>query len=157
VGLMIKAPSITREFTLCWSGDPALALPEDAEERARVLKQARETGNWSPLIIEGQQPTLFHFKDLTRAEFGWWDGERSNSARLGRPLGALEASDLVLRLALRGVDNFGTHKVARKQHGAVWLCDVDIINAISDQAGSGPLVEFAEIVLERAANPIRPL
>lgn len=154
---MIKAPSVQREYTLIWSGDPALSLPEDAQERSRVLADARLTGNWAPLIADGQQPTLFHFKDLTRAEFGWWDGERSNSARLGRPLGVLEASDLVLRLALRSVDNFGSHKVTRKQFGPVWLCELDIINAISDQAGSAPLVEFAEIVLERAANPIRPL
>ena len=154
---MIKAPSIQHEFTLVFSGDPALSLPEDPDERARVLKVARETGNWAPLIIDGQQPTLFHFKDLTRSEFGWWDGERCHSARLGRPLGALEASDLVLRLALRTVDNFGKHKVSRKQHGPVWLADSDIINALNEEAGSGPLVEFAEIVLERAASPIRPL
>ena len=154
---MIKAPSIQHEYTLVWSGDPALSLPEDPTERARVLDDVRLRGDWPSITVEGQQPTLFHFKDLTRAEFGWWDGERSNSARLGRPLGALEASDLVLRLALRSVDNFGTHKVTRKQHGQVWLCDVDIINAINDQAGAAPLIEFAEIILERAANPIRPL
>ncbi len=154
---MIKPPSVQREYTLVWSGDPALSLPEDDAERARVLSEARLTGNWSPLIAEGQQPTMFHFKDLTRAEFGWWDGERGHSSRHNRPLGALEMCDLAIRLALRSVDNFGTHKVTRKQHGPVWLCDDSIINAINDQAGTGPLIEFADVVLERAANPIRPL
>jgi len=154
---VIKAPSIQHEYTLVWSGDPALSLPEDAEEAARVLRLARETGDWSPLIIEGQQPTLFHLKDPTRTELAWWDGERSHSALLERPLSALEASDLILRIALRSVDNFGKHKVSRKQYGAMWLADDAIINAINAEAGPGPLVEFASIVLERAANPIRPL
>lgn len=154
---MIKPQSVQREYTLIFSGDPALVLPEDEEARDRLLKQARETGDWAPLIAEGQEPTLFHFRDLTRTEVGWWDGERSHSSRHDRPLSALEASDLALRIALRGVVNFGKHKVIRRQHGNVWLADESIIDAISNEAGSAPLMEFANVVLERAANPLRPL
>ncbi len=156
---MIKSPSIQHEFSLVWSGDPALSLPEktdeNAEERTRIIEAAQATGVWP--IAEGQQPTLFHFKDPSRTDLGWWDGERTFSAKLQRPLSSIEASDLILRLTLRGVDNFGKHKVSRRQHGPVWLADESIINAISDEAGHEPLAEFASVILERVRNPIRPL
>jgi hypothetical protein len=154
---MIKAPSVQREYTFIWSGDPALSLPTDDDERARVLKVSRDTGDWSPLVAAGKQPTLFTLAHLSRTEIGWWEGERSNSPRNGgRPLSSMEASDLLVRLALHSVENF-KGSVQRRNAGPVSLADESIINAIFEKFGAGALAELADAIVERALNPIRPL
>lgn len=152
---MIKTPSLQSGFALVWSGDPALKLPEDAAERERALKQASETGNWAPLIAEGQQPSVFHFEALTRAELGWWDGERRHSAAFGRPLSPIETNDLLIRVALRRVDNFGAIKVERVTIGGIGQADPRVIEAINAAAPTA-LAEFADAIIERSRNP-RPL
>ncbi len=71
--------SLQGRFALVYSGDPALQprpadLPDDtaADVRAErtaaqakhdhALTVARDTGNWTPLIIPGTTPTLFSFE-----------------------------------------------------------------------------------------------
>lgn len=154
---MIKPPSLQSGFSLVWSKDPALKLPEDPDEAARALKVATETGNWSSLIADGQQPSVFHFEALTRRELGWWDGERRHSQIHARPLSPIEANDLLIRIALRSVDNFGPHKVERTAAagGVPGLADEKIIEVINTAAPSA-LAEFADAIIERSRGP-RPL
>lgn len=152
---MIKPPSLQADFTLIYSEDPALSLPEDADERARVLKTASETGHWP--LIDGEKPTLFHFHDLSRQEISWIYGEQGHSSVYGRPLSAPEFTDLIFRVAIRKVDNFGEHKIARARTTAgIWLADAKIVDVICRACGPGPIVEFASIVLKRAEG-VRPL
>lgn len=152
---MIKPPSLQAGFALVWSQDPALKLPEDPAERERALKQATDTGNWTPLIAEGQQPSLFHFEALTRQELGWWDGERRHSSLHGRPLSPIEANDLLVRIALRRVDNFGSVTVERATIGGIGIADARVIEVINIAAPSA-LAEFADAIIERSRGP-RPL
>lgn len=149
---MIRPPSLQTGFALCWSGDPALKLPEDPKERERALTLARETGKWP--THDGQQPTVFHFEALTRHEIGWWDGEFRHSAAHRRPLSPIEANDLLVRIALRRVDNFGELKVERST-GAVTMADTSIVEALHTAAPSA-LGEFADEILSRSRGP-RPL
>ena len=154
---MIKPPSLQTGFALVWSKDPALRLPENPDEAARALKLATDTGNWTPLIAEGQQPSLFHFEALTRRELGWWDGERRHSSIYGRPLSPIEANDLLIRIALRRVDNFGDAKVERTAAaaGVPGLADEKVIEAVNAAAPTA-LAEFADAIIERSRGP-RPL
>jgi len=152
---MIKLPSLQHEFTQVYSGDSALELPDDPDARDRAIKQARETGNWP--IREGQQPTLFHFKDPTREEIGWWRGEVGMSTEYGRPLSEIESSDLLLRISLRSVDNFGPHKVKRTQVArGIWIADRAAIDALHEAAPRA-LGEFSDVILTRMQDHIRPL
>ncbi len=65
---------------------------------------------------------------------------------------------LVVRCALRSIDNFGPHKVERKQHqSGHWLATSKIIDTIHEEAGPDVIPELAEAIWERATRPIRPL
>lgn len=166
---MIKPLSVQHEFSLIWSRDPAVNLPEpepDAtdekrleviKEAARLFNLARDTGDYRSIVREGQTPTTFSFKDPSRGEWGWIYGEQQHSSVYGRPLSEPEFTDLIFRVAVRGVVNFGEHKVTRKRnaHG-VWLADESIIEAIFDNCGPGPIVEFVGFILSRA-GAARPL
>jgi hypothetical protein len=151
---MIKPPSLHAEYTLIYSGDPALSLPEDLEERARVLAEARETGKWDALIHGEEQPTLFTVRPLKGSEFDWWAGEVSR-----RKLVESEAAALALRLSLRKVDNFGSHRVEFVQVEGHSLARTGIIDAIYSEAGGegrGIVLELATAVIERAQTAPRP-
>lgn len=156
---MIKAPSLQNEYSLIYSGDPALSLPESEEDRALALKVARETGDWSKLLTGTELPTVFHCGQIKRTERDWILGEVQHSSTLGRPLSAVEMDALVLRVALRKIDGFGSHKVERLKHGAsgVWICKPDIIDAIHAEAGHDVIPELAGAIWERATAPLRPL
>lgn len=150
---MIKAPSLQTGFALVWSKDPALKLPEDPAEAERVLAIGRDTGNYP--IADGQQPSVFHFEALSRHELGWWDGERRHSSIYGRPLSPIEANDLLVRIALRRVDNFGAVTVERATIGGIGIADARVIEVINIAAPSA-LAEFADAIIERSRGP-RPL
>jgi hypothetical protein len=157
---VIKAPSVQNEYSLIYSRDPALSLPDDEAERSRVLKVARETGDWSSLVSDREQPTLFHFRNLSRTQLSWLFGEIGHSPTLNRPLSPFEANDLTVRLALRGVDNFGRHKVEHTRYNGQQIAKPEIIDAIHAEAGehgADIIDEFARLVAERASGQISPL
>lgn len=121
---MIKPPSIQNEYTLIYSGDPALSLPVAAVEREHAVKVARETGTWP--ISPGQAATEFHVRPLTGSHIEWLQGEYTR-----RDLTDLELTALSLRLALVKVVNFGDvvvrHEVNEDGHR---LATRDVINAL---------------------------
>lgn len=153
--MSLKAQSNLKEYTLVFSGDPALTLPEDPAERERVLAHARETGDWSALVREGETPTGFVVSPMTGTQFDYWMGECAR-----RKLVVPEANVLALRLVLRKVENFGAHKVSHKRHeDGQTLAALDIIDAIyAETGGAGREVidELANAIVEKAQNPLRP-
>ena len=150
---MIKPPSIQNEYTLIYSGDPALNLPESADEREHALSQARQTGQWQALIREGEQPTLFHFGQITRTQRDWLIGEMQR-----RQLCATELDALIVRVALRRIDGLGPHKVTRSKSAAAGfhLADEDTINML-ENVSAALIPELSWVAWERATNPLRPL
>lgn len=139
---MIKPPSLQSTYTLVWSGDPALDLPEappDAtdeqrakidSERTRLLRIARQTGNWP--IRAGEQPTAFTFRNLSHNEFAWVQGESNR-----RQLGASEINNLFFLIAITGIANFGDIKVHRSRVASVegskesiWLANGDVLDKL---------------------------
>jgi hypothetical protein len=149
---VIKPPSLLHEYDLIYSGDPALALPEDAVIREHALAVARETGNWQALLIPGQEPTLFTLRPLTGSQYDWWAGEVKR-----RQLVEPEAAALAVRLALTGVKNFGPHKVEPVLVDGHKLARIEIIDAIyAVPEGRMVVLELATAVIERATTAPRP-
>lgn len=150
---MIKPPSVQNEYTLIYSGDPALNLPEDEAERKRVLDQARETGNWEPLL-GGEPPTLFRIRPLFGDTLNWWDGERGRLQ-----LGGLEAAALALRLTLRKVENLPGVKVELQKERGQLMVKPETIAALYEACGDEAqlvIQELSAFVIERAAAALRP-
>lgn len=67
---MIRPPSNVTKYKAVWSQDPAfIQLPADAsaddrKAHAEKWERARKTGDYSELLIEGEQPTEFVMKPI---------------------------------------------------------------------------------------------
>jgi hypothetical protein len=132
---MLAPPSLVRDTVLVYSQDPALdAPPSDAtdEERKRWQHRvdvARETGDWAPVLKPGQQPTRFVVRRIPGTTW------RKIEDRIGfASIGAMEGMSLVLRAALKGVENFGDFKVTHADEdgiGSIAKADViDLLDAV---------------------------
>lgn len=151
---MLKTPSLLKDYAFIYSGDPALRLPDDEKEREHALTVARETGNWSAILSGNEEPTVFHLAPLTGSQFDWLRGEVSR-----RGLVDVEQAALAVRLALRKVENFGTHKVERAMEDGQRLATTAIIDAIYAEAGGQGRLVIIELfveILRRADEPLRP-
>lgn len=167
---MITPPSLQNEYTLCFSGDPALDLPEvpeidrdtaGAERVAEVdkliaardakLKVARETGNWP--IRPGQRATLFRFKPVGGSAVRWWFGESQRQR-----LSAVEDIELMFRLALSGIDNVEGVTVRHDKSGKFPLVAISTMDEIY-ASGAGPtaVLELGTVVAERSIGGVPPL
>jgi hypothetical protein len=151
---VIKPPSLVADYTLIYSGDPALNLPADDAERERVLELARETGNWRDLLIEGDPPTLFQMRPLPGSVYDYWCGEVRRRELVDR-----EAAALLFRLALTKIDNFGKLVVEHIKVDGHRIAKVDTLDQIyAALGGTGSLVvaELANHVLHRSEPALRP-
>jgi hypothetical protein len=150
---MLTAPSLQNEFSLVFSGDPALDLPADETERNEALKVARETGQWP--LLAGQEPTLFKCRPLSGAPATWLIGESRR-----RQLSQQELFELAFRLALTGVTNLGSLKVKRVPRDEQLMIDdhtLAAIYAIGDgRIGTQVVIEIGAEVLGRAMEVIAP-
>ncbi len=162
---MIKPPSIQGTYSLVWSGDPALNLPDVGPERDRVLTDARDRGDWSGLIIAGQQPTVFHFRKLPKSVFDWVIGEHTSSSRFKRPLSEDEGYTLLFRAALKSIDNWpGYEKIRPESFGedCPVIAHESVTNALAAIDPNDPTVgasligELAILVLRKERSGIGP-
>lgn len=167
---MIKPLSIQGTYTLVFSGDPALDLPsvptvaDDADDKAkeaakaavaerdRVLKVARETGNWP--IKPGESPTLFHFDHINGTARDYLDGEVQRNK-----LAPGEFASLIFRLAIRRIDNFGDLKVKLDRRDGFKIATTDVINELRATPSVGDLIvaELGGVVAVRTFESLDPL
>lgn len=152
---MIKPPSLQSESSLIYSGDPALNLPEDPDERARVLQVARETNKWADLLIAGETPTTFNVRPLTGSQFDWWCGEVRR-----RSLSDAEAAALALRFALHSVTGFGSFGTLKREridgHSFATVEIIDALYASTDGHGRSIVLELGGVIVERASSSPSP-
>jgi len=150
--MAIKAPSLQSDYSLIFSGDDALKLPEDETEREHALTVARDTGRWDDLLVPGAKPTIFDVRPLTGSDFTRIIG---TSHRLGWI--ALEECAYALRLALRKVTNLGDFKVEQVEEDGVMLASTNIINAIYATGGGRSIVlELGQAVIKKAQHSPSP-
>jgi hypothetical protein len=153
---MIRPPSQQFEYTLVFSGDPALNLPTDAAARDKALEVARETGQWSPILHSGEMPTTFTVRPISGALLDWLISEGRR-----RDLSTAELNVLSLRVALTKVDGFGDNRVTTESaghEGEFRIATVNIIDALYaiDGIGRAVVQELGDIVWRRACGGLRP-
>lgn len=111
---MIRPPSNVAKYNAFWSCDPAfIQIPDDAsaeekKEHAEKWERARKTGDYTELLIEGEQPTTFVMKPLKADHY----------AALVDIAASGEPSAMVLmafRVALDSLANF-PEPVAKENH-----------------------------------------
>lgn len=182
---MIKPVSLQGNYTMVWSLDPSLDLPEYADdpqlddaanklarekverERARLLRIARQTGNWTEITKPGEHPTYFTFGHLTHNEFSWIGGEIQRKG-----MGGHEANDLFFLVAIRQIENFGDVKVGRHRAAQIegtrdhiWKASPDVLDKLHAALSSAGLrdgaalmlEEFVQEIVRRARGEIDPL
>lgn len=149
---MIKPPSNQRTYDVFYSGDSAIvSLPAEAsdEQKAaheKALERALETGDWSQVVIQGEQPTRFVFKPLG-AEVA---GELYSMMSTERHFSVFA---LAFRLAIVDVKNlpdagkvdFGNHPLGRCATTAF----LDRAG-LKGEIGAAIIVELGSYVLKRA-------
>lgn len=103
---MIKPKSISKEYTLVWSQDPALQLPLDEKAADEALRIARQTNKWDALIKPGELPTLFQVEPMKGTTYSWLTSEQKR-----RNFAGIQLYELALALVLVRVDNFGDFRI----------------------------------------------
>ncbi len=153
---MIKPPSIQGPYSLVWSGDPALNLPDPGPERDRVLLTAAERGDYSDLILPGQTPTVFQCRRLPQHVREWVNGERVHSSVFNRPLSDGEFFILLFRAALKSIDNW-SQKIQWTSFGkdCPTIVHEDTTDAMST-VDHGLLIELAIAVWRKETTGLSP-
>jgi hypothetical protein len=154
---VLKPASLQGEYSLIYSGDPSLDLPDDETERARLVRHAQRTGQWP--LRAGSEPTVFHLRPMTGTMLDWWHGET-----VRRNLAGYELASLALRMTLVRIDNFGGHKVAhvKNDDGVALATDASIdalysIDPDDPSVGRTVVAELGNHVIERATKKLDPL
>jgi hypothetical protein len=145
---MLAPPSLQNNYSLCFSGDPALELPEAEDAKILALKNARERGQWP--VKQGEKVTHFHFRQVGGSAVRWWYGESQRQS-----LSPLEDIELMFRLALVSVDGIEIKHDKRGKFPLVSIESMDLIYA----SGAGPaaVTELGAIVAERSLGGVPPL
>jgi hypothetical protein len=124
---VIRSPSLQKSYSAFFSGDKALEqppddLPADATDEQRAeyektvkeyltkLENARETGDWSALIIPGKQPIKFTLRQMP------FEGFATVRGMIERKENSEDVWMLVFRLSVVGVEGPGKHEVEFVQH-----------------------------------------
>jgi hypothetical protein len=135
--MLARLPSVQQPYDDYYSGDPAFEQPVDPVK----LERARETGDWSPLLIEGKAPTKFVMKPLSG------DLKRKLHDRMkAGTIGLAETMSIAFRAAVVSIENFSApfQPVTFADYGKVAPVDVtndlDAIDlAIVNELGSEAL------------------
>jgi hypothetical protein len=145
---------LQNDYTVIFSGDPSLDLPENKDERARVLRVAHQTGNWDTLIKAGEKPTLFHLRHISGAARDYLDGENAR-----RRLGPAEFATLIFRLGLKRIDNLDDFKVEHEVMDGFPIAKVDIVNKLraAVEIGDAIVAEISEVIARKTFQAIDPL
>lgn len=141
-------PSLQNEYTLCFSGDPALQLPDDQAEREVKLKNYRERGTWE--AKPGEKLTHFRFRPVGGSAVRWWFGQSERES-----LSALEDLELMFRLALTEADGVDIKYDKRGKFPLVSIESMDEIYARRN--GPATVTELGAIVAERSIGGVPPL
>lgn len=172
---MILPPSNQSSYTEIWSGDPALVQPPPEpkgaskaalkeykaalEEHQRKVKLAGESGNWSALLIPGQQPTRFVVRPLSGQAY------REIVSRLlltdpnsEKRLTQITMPAVVFRCCIEKIENGGyDQEIQRYPHEAFGsIVSVDVANYLD---GIDPTIvsEIGRRIYDRGTQAPSPL
>lgn len=159
---MIRPPSLTKTRDDFFSGDPAFIQPPprgdlSEEEHAKAvaeyetkIRNAKETGNWSDVLVPGAVPTKFVLEHVDRNVWRSILDRGALPADSDRRIGTGAAMALLFRLALKDIVGFDL-KVERapdpKWDGWV-MAQPDVINVL-DRIDTGIVAEIAAGIYTR--------
>lgn len=173
---MFRPQSLHEEFSLVFSGDPGLELPEVPEipkegateqqvllrdhalqERLTVLRVARETGRWP--VKSGSEVTVFRMRSIHGTKLTWLRGE---ALRLN--LSSDEGFELAFRLAIKAIENFGKLELkfdSERGQKLMTLDSLDELYSIGRDIGAPLLgrsivMELGNLVMDRAIAGVPP-
>ena len=152
---MIKAPSLVREYTWIWSGDPALDAPPDhadAKQKkawAKKLENAQDYGTWDALLKPGQKPTRFTLRIVPGS---LWR-ELGDGYRAGR-FGDASVNALTVRLALKGISDLTTDENGNSTEVSVEFAEMGALGSIAKQEIVDVLDAFSPMIVNELANYI---
>lgn len=143
MAIQIRPPSNQQTYDAFWSGDPAFVQGE-GKEHERKLELARETGDWSPVIVVGLVPTKFVLRQIP-GEIKRRILDRFNADQIG----GYELDSLLLRLAVVDVVGLGDFKL-RFASEDDWgkLATHDLPNLL-DACAPGCVAELAVQIFNR--------
>ncbi len=104
ISLVTRPPSLQRTYDAFWAGDPAF-VQGDSKEHLRKLATARETGDWSSLLIAGLSPTKFVMRHIPLQI-----KNRILDQFSAGKIGGLEFDDVLVRVACIDVVDLGDFK-----------------------------------------------
>ena len=113
---MLRPPSLSKPYDDFYSGDPAFIKPpptpaegeasaEYDEYRAK-LKAAKDTGDWSALLLPGQVPTKFVMNQVDRNVWRSIVDRGQLSPENPRHIGTVALLALLFRLAIKDIPGF---------------------------------------------------
>lgn len=143
MAIVTRPPSNQRTYDAFWSKDPAF-IQGAGPDHERKIEIARETGDWSSLLIEGQTPTKFVLRQIP--------GEikrRILDRFAAEKIGGYELDSLLLRLAVADVVNLGDFKLKLTVDDE-WgtLATHDLPNLL-DECAPGCVAEIGLLVYQR--------
>lgn len=144
---MIRLPSIVHPTAIAWSRDSAFNL-EDPEFEHK-FKVARETGDYGPVIKDGQRPTFFHCRIIPGTIL------RKLLPVLQESSNSLDHSTIVFRLAIQSIEGIeGLEKVEFEQDEE-WgrIAKASIVDAL-DRVSASIVNEVAAVALDRSVAPL---
>jgi hypothetical protein len=166
--MITRLPSYQHEYTEHWSYDSALVRrpttpPDEAgaeskaahekavEDYERKLRIARETGNWQPLILDGQSPTPFVMGQVDR---NIWRAIRDRlNLRPGSPgwIGIDVGVALLFRLAIQrivGLDLEVSRRADSRWEG--WtMAQPELVSDLDTKYHPGIVTELGDQVFVR--------
>jgi hypothetical protein len=135
---MLAPPSLVHDYSLVFSGDPALDAPDERASEPEVrewqekLARARETGQWDSLLKPGQEPTRFVMRQLTGSQRRELMDLLEDSSRGG----GMGKTAILFRAAVKRVDNLGATEVKHHRDPETGLsfkiATPEIVNVLDD-------------------------
>lgn len=153
---MLKPPSAQQTYSIWTVRDPAFEIPRQADEtdetyekrKAAAFARARETGDLSPILVDGAKPTLFTVRPMPSEVLRRLIDDRTNDR-----IGEAESAAIALRACLVSVDNFGGVEVKSTtddRYGRI--ATNDVITAL-DQIDPVIVSELGGVLISRAVSP----
>lgn len=137
IQFVTRPPSNQQTYDAFWSGDPAFVQGE-GKEHERKLELARETGDWSPLLISGLVPTKFVLRQIP-GEIKRRVLDQFNAGKIG----GYELDSLLLRLAAVDVVGLGDFKLKFTMSDDWGRIATNDLPNILDECAPGCVAELA--------------
>jgi hypothetical protein len=157
--ITIRPPSTQRTYDEYWSGDPAFEqAPEGATKKqlaahAKRVETARETGNWTGLLVEGGSPTKFVMAPVDRNIWREIVDRGQLPASSERRIGDHVLAGLLFRLALERIENADIEVTRTRDPKWGWVMAQPEVVTILDEYSGLIVGELGTAVYARLTGP----